>query len=168
MKTKYLILTLIALAATVLSCQRPEKDLSLPSIEINKSSATVDMPSSTFTMMVLTNRAWRATADVPWIAIDPDSGKGDAFGQTITVTVMENTSFTRSGHITFDNVYDSATMTVDQAGKGNPEDYIIYANNFDKEVATQSYGSSGSSWPFPAGRYRSTEWWRSRWLPRRC
>ena len=148
MKTKYLILTLIALAATVLSCQRPEKDLSLPSIEINKSSATVDMPSSTFTMMVLTNRAWRATADVPWIAIDPDSGKGDAFGQTITVTVMENTSFTRSGHITFDNVYDSATMTVDQAGKGNPEDYIIYANNFYKEVATQSYGSSGSSWPF--------------------
>ena len=148
MKAKYLILTLIALATTVLSCQQPERDLSLPSIEINKNSAAVDMPMSSFTMMVLTNRAWKATADVPWIAIDPAKGNGDPYGQTITITVLENTSFTRSGHVTFDNVYDSATMTVDQAGKGNPEDYIIFYNDFDKEVATQSYGSGGNSWPY--------------------
>ena len=148
MNCKHLIITLLGILALTLSCQRQEKNLGLPSIEINQSSASVEMPSSSFSMMVLTNRSWRATADVPWIAIDPDSGSGDAFGQTVTITVMENTSYTRSGHVTFDIVYDSATLTVDQAGNGSPEDYIIYYNDFDKETATQAYGSSGTSWPF--------------------
>ena len=148
MNCKHLIITLLGVLALTLSCQRQEKNLGLPSIEINQSSASVEMPSSSFSMMVLTNRSWRATADVPWIAIDPDSGSGDAFGQTVTITVMENTSYTRSGHVTFDIVYDSATLTVDQAGNGSPEDYIIYYNDFDKETATQAYGSSGTSWPF--------------------
>ena len=148
MNCKHLIITLLGILALTLSCQRQEKNLGLPSIEINQNSASVEMPSSSFSMMVLTNRSWRATADVPWIAIDPDSGNGDAFGQTVTITVMENTSYTRSGHVTFDIVYDSATLTVDQAGNGSPEDYIIYYNDFDKETATQAYGSSGTSWPF--------------------
>ena len=148
MKTRHLLLTLLAVALSLPACQRPEKDLSIPSIEINQLTASVDMPASSFSMMVLTNRAWKATADVPWIAIDPDSGSGAANGQPVTITVMENTSFTRSGHVTFDIVYDTATLTVDQAGNGSPEDYIIFYNDFDKEVATQAYGSGGTSWPY--------------------
>ena len=148
MKAKHLLLGLIAASAMVFSCRQPDRDLGLPSVEINQHSATVEMPTSSFEMMVLANRAWRATADVPWIAIDPDNGPGDAYGQKVTVTVMENTSFTRSGHVVFDIVYGTATLTVDQAGNGSPEDYIIYFNNFDKEVATQAYGSGGTSWPY--------------------
>ena len=148
MKIRHLLLTLLAVVLSVAACQRPEKDLSLPSIEINQLTASVDMPASSFSMMILTNRAWKATADVPWIAIDPDSGNGAANGQSVTITIQENTSFTRSGHVTFDIVYDSATLTVDQAGNGSPEDYIIFYNDFDKETATQSYGSGGTSWPY--------------------
>ena len=148
MKIKHLFLTLLAAFALAWGCQEPEENLGLPSIVISLSEASVAMPSSSFSVQVNTNRAWKATADVPWIAIDPDNGKGDAYGQTVTITVMENTSFTRSGHVVFDIVYDTATLTVDQDGNGSPEDYIIYYNDFDKEVATQAYGSGGSSWPY--------------------
>ena len=66
----------------------------------------------------------------------------------MTVTVQENTSYNRSGNVVFDIVYGTATLAVEQAGNGSPEDYIIYYNDFDKEVATQSFGSSGTSWPY--------------------
>ena len=148
MKSKYLLLGLIAACAAVFSCQRPDRDLSMPSIEINQRTASVDMPSSSFKTMILTNRAWKATADVPWIAIDPDSGDGNAFGQTVTITVQKNTGYDRVGNVVFDIVYDSVTLPVSQAGIGNPDDFVIFYNDFDLETATQAYGSGGSSWPF--------------------
>ena len=38
---------------------------------------------------------------------------------------------------------------VSQAGpQGSPEDLVVYYNDYDKEVATQAYGSSGTSWPY--------------------
>ncbi|MBQ3722401.1 MAG: BACON domain-containing protein, partial [Bacteroidales bacterium] len=148
MSTKHLFLTLLAAFSLAFACQKPEANLSYPSIEISLSEASVAEPASSFTVQVISNRAWRVTSDVPWIAVDPDSGSGSMTDTPVTVTVMENTSFTRSGHVVFDIVYDNATLTIAQAGNGSPEDYIIFFNDFDKETATQSYGTSGTSWPY--------------------
>ncbi len=148
MSTKHLFLTLLAAFSLAFACQKPEANLSLPSIEISQTEAAVAEPASSFSVQVISNRAWRVTSDVPWIAVDPDSGSGSMTGTPVTVTVMENTSFTRSGHVVFDIVYDNKTLTIAQAGNGSPEDFIIFLNDFDKETATQSYGSSGTSWPY--------------------
>ena len=148
MNIKHLFLTLLAAFALAWGCQKPEANLSYPSIEISLTEAAVAEPASSFTVQVISNRAWKVTSDVPWIAVDPDSGSGSLTDTPVTITVMENTSFTRSGHVVFDIVYDNATLTVAQAGNGSPEDYIIYYNDFDKETATQAYGSSGTSWPY--------------------
>ena len=148
MKVKYLFLALLSSLVMIQSCQKQEENLGLPSIVISLSEASVAEPSSSFTVQVLSNRAWKVTSDVPWIAVDPDSGNGSPVDQAVTVTVMENTSFTRSGHVTFDIVYDNTILTVNQAGNGMPEDFIIYYNDFDKEVATQAYGTGGTSWPY--------------------
>ena len=149
MKGKYLFLALLLSSfAMIQSCQKPEENLGLPSIDISLSEVSVAEPSSTFTVQVLSNRAWKVTSDVPWIAVDPDSGSGSPADQAVTVTVTENTSFTRSGHLIFDIVYDNTILTVNQAGNGSPEDFIIYYNDFDKEVATQAYGTGGTSWPY--------------------
>ena len=148
MSTKHLFLTLLAAFSLAFACQKPEANLSLPSIEISLTEAAVAEPASSFTVQVVSNRAWRVTSDVPWIAVDPDSGSGSMTGTPVTVTVMENTSFTRSGHVVFDIVYDNTTLTIAQAGNGSPEDFIIFLNDFDKETATQSYGSGGTSWPY--------------------
>ena len=148
MSTKHLFLTLLAAFSLAFACQKPEANLSLPSIEISQTEAAVAEPASSFSVQVISNRAWRVTSDVPWIAVDPDSGSGSMTGTPVTVTVMENTSFTRSGHVVFDIVYDNTTLTIAQAGNGSPEDFIIFLNDFDKETATQSYGSGGTSWPY--------------------
>lgn len=148
MKLKHLFLALVAGLVALVSCEQPEKDLSFPAIEIDKTAASVEMASSSFPVTITSNRAWRATSDAAWIAIDPDSGEGSEEPQTVNVTVLENKSYNRTAKVTFDIIYDTMVLTVDQAGNGSPEDYIIYSNDFDKEVATQAYGSSGTSWPY--------------------
>ena len=85
MSTKHLFLTLLAAFSLAFACQKPEANLSLPSIEISLTEAAVAEPASSFTVQVVSNRAWRVTSDVPWIAVDPDSGSGSMTGTPVTV-----------------------------------------------------------------------------------
>ena len=147
MKLKHLCLMVLSAATLAWACQRPERDLSYPSIKIDQNNASMEQASSSFTITVLTNRAWRASADVPWIAIDPESGPGGDNPESVTITVQRNAGYDRSGRVSFDIVYESTSLVVNQAGLGSPDDYLIYFNDFDLETATQTYGS-GSSWPF--------------------
>ena len=88
MSTKHLFLTLLAAFSLAWGCQRPEAGLSFPTIDLSLTDASVPEPASTFTVHVRSNRAWRATPDVDWIAIDPDSGPGSADEQPVTITVL--------------------------------------------------------------------------------
>jgi len=82
------------------------------------------------------------------------TGKGD---ETFTVTLGEATtasrfSMTVSVYASIfgqKKVSDTRSITVVQTkGGALPVGKVIYANNFDKETATQTFGASGSSWPF--------------------
>ncbi len=82
------------------------------------------------------------------------TGKGD---ETFTVTLGEATtasrfSMTVSVYASIfgqKKVADTRTITVVQTKGGElPVGKVIYNNNFDKEEATQTFGSSGSSWPY--------------------
>lgn len=148
MKQKLYLLLALALPLFFTACQEPEGDLSYPQIEISLYEASAQMQASSFTVELTSNRAWKAVSDVPWIAIDPESGAGSDKPQKVEITVQENKSWNRSGKVIFDIVYDNMTINVTQEGNGSPEDYIIYTNDFDKETATQAYGSSKSSWPY--------------------
>ena len=148
MSTKHLLLTLLAAFSLAWACQRPEAGLSFPTIDLSLTEATVAEPASSFTVHVRSNRAWRATSDAEWIAIDPETGPGSTSEQPVTITVQNNTGFDRTGHVVFDIVYDSFSLPVSQAGLGKPEDFLIYYNDFDLEAATQTYGTSGTSWPY--------------------
>ena len=144
---------LIALSAAILlvfaGCQTPEPDLSFPTISVQGTGAvSLEKAATSFPVLLMSNRPWKATSDVPWIAFDPDSGRGGTEAQTVTVTVLENTSYDRTATITFDCVYDSRSIAVSQTGTGRPEDFMIYFNDFDKAAATQSYGTSGTAWPY--------------------
>ena len=139
--------TLSALAAGLLlltACQTEEPDLSFPSIRLDNTEAAVGIDATSFAVSITTNRPWRVTSDVPWIAVDPDSGNGGVLPSTVTVSILENKSYDRSGHVIFDIVYDSQTFSVTQTGIGRPEDFVIYFNDFDKAAAEQ--GASG--WPY--------------------
>ena len=114
-----------------------------------------DETATTQTVAITANCEWTVTAsNLDWATISPMSGKGN---RTISVTVSELPAGTnlREGKISFTLIHPEfgkwgqaeSSVAVKQYGSGvtpPPTGDAIYANDFDKEQATE--GSSG--WPF--------------------
>ena len=114
-----------------------------------------DETATTQTVAITANCEWTVTAsNLDWATISPMSGKGNG---TISVTVSELPAGTnlREGKISFTLIHPEfgkwgqaeSSVAVKQYGSGGtppPTGDPIYANDFDKEQATE--GSSG--WPF--------------------
>lgn len=113
-----------------------------------------DETATTQTVAITANCEWTVTAsNLDWATISPMSGKGNG---TISVTVSELPAGTnlREGKISFTLIHPEfgkwgqaeSSVAVKQYGSGvtpPPTGDAIYANDFDKEQATE-----GSSWPF--------------------
>lgn len=114
-----------------------------------------DETATTQTVAITANCEWTVTAsNLDWATISPMSGKGNG---SISVTVSELPAGTslREGKISFTLIHPEfgkwgqaeSSVAVKQYGSGvtpPPTGDAIYANDFDKEQATE--GSSG--WPF--------------------
>lgn len=114
-----------------------------------------DETATTQTVAITANCEWTVTAsNLDWATISPMSGKGNG---SISVTVSELPAGTslREGKISFTLIHPEfgkwgqaeSSVAVKQYGSGvtpPPTGDVIYANDFDKEQATE--GSSG--WPF--------------------
>lgn len=114
-----------------------------------------DETATTQIVAITANCEWTVTAsNLDWATISPMSGKGNG---TISVTVSELPAGTnlREGKISFTLIHPEfgkwgqaeSSVAVKQYGSGvtpPPTGDAIYANDFDKEQATE--GSSG--WPF--------------------
>lgn len=113
-----------------------------------------DETATTQTVAITANCEWTVTAsNLDWATISPMSGKGNG---TISVTVSELPAGTnlREGKISFTLIHPEfgkwgqaeSSVAVKQYGSGvtpPPTGDAIYANDFDKEQATE--GSNG--WP---------------------
>ena len=65
------------------------------------------------------------------------------------MTTLENTGLDREASLKFTIGMKSKYLTVYQDGPGgSAEALIVYYNDFDKEEATKTYGSSNGSWPY--------------------
>ncbi len=152
MYTKSIIRTLCSLAAIAglfISCKETSEDLGAPSLEINPSELSFEKAGDTKTVSVTATRDWVASTEEEWISVQPKSGKASKDPVTVEITVLENTGLDREpGSVKFDIGFDTKTLTVNQKGSGSAADRIVYSNNFDKEAATKTYGTSGSSWPY--------------------
>lgn len=115
-----------------------------------------DETATTQTVAITANCEWTVTAsNLDWATISPMSGKGNG---TISVTVSELPAGTnlREGKISFTLIHPEfgkwgqaeSSVAVKQYGSGvtpPPTGDAIYANDFDKEQATEG---SSSGWPF--------------------
>lgn len=113
-----------------------------------------DETATTQTVAITANCEWTVTAsNLDWATISPMSGKGNG---TISVTVSELPAGTnlREGKISFTLIHPEfgkwgqaeSSVAVKQYGSGvtpPPTGDAIYANDFDKEQATE-----GGGWPF--------------------
>ena len=148
MKFTKFILSAIATIGLLASCGHSDEDLGTPSITLSSSELTFDKTTSSQELQVTATRDWNATCDADWIAITPATGKGSNDAVKVTITVLDNAGLDRTASVKFDIGFDTKTLTVNQSGTGSASDAIMYHNDFDKELATQTYGTSSTSWPY--------------------
>lgn len=119
MKIKHLLLSAIAVATALVSCQ---KDLSKETASISLSDSVINFESTTDdtkTITLTSTRVWQVEipeAAAKWIGVSPDKGEASADPQTIEITVKANADFDRSAKITFKIVGGSKELTVNQKG----------------------------------------------------
>lgn len=149
MKLRNLFLGVCSAVAVFAACQPQEENLGTPDISIDKNEMTFEVAGGEQQLAVTATRDWKVETDADWVVVSPESGAGSLEPQTVTVTALENTGMDRSADLKFTIGMKSKYLTVSQAGPGGSvEALIVYSNNFDKEEATKTYGSSGGSWPY--------------------
>lgn len=155
MKLRNLLLLGLASAALLAGCKKDElEDPGTPSISINPTTLpafpVAGGADNAQTASLTSTRDWTATADADWVVVSPASGSASAEAQEITVYADgQNDGVTRTATITFATSTVSTTLSVSQTGAaGSIEDTYVYHNDFDKEAATQTYGTDGNRWPY--------------------
>lgn len=149
MKLRNLFVGAVAAVFALAGCQEKEQNLGTPDISISTNELTFDVEGGEQALTVNATRDWKVETDADWVVVDPAKGEASADDQTVTVTVLENTGMDRSADLKFTIGMKSKYLTVSQAGPGgSAEALIVYSNDFDKEEATKTYGSSGGSWPY--------------------
>ncbi len=149
---------LFLVAATAFTgCSETDDKTPMPTLSVSTQSLVfTDATEKTQTVDIKANCEWKVvTSDLSWATVEPMNGRGNG---TISVTVQELPAGTnsREGKISFTLIHAEfgnwgtaeQSIAVSQvAGNEAPTGEIAYANDFDKEAATQTYGS-GSSWPY--------------------
>ena len=149
MKIRNLMVGAVAALAVLVGCQPQEENLGTPDISIDKNEMTFEVSGGEQQLTVNATRDWKVETDADWVVVSPESGAGSLEPQTVTVTALENTGMDRSADLKFTIGMKSKYLTVSQAGPGGSvEALIVYSNDFDKEEATKTYGSSNGSWPY--------------------
>lgn len=151
MRIKNLFLAAFAACLAVIGCTPEDGPIEDIIVKVNPSELAFESAAGDKTVQLTATRAWKAviaySGDVKdWLSVSPANGEASSKEQTVTLTVKENTGRDRSAVVTFNIGLESATLAVSQAGPGG-SDEPVYFNNFDKELATQTY--SGNKWPFP-------------------
>ena len=149
MKLRNFFLSACSALAVFAACEQMEENLGTPDISISTSEMTFESAADEQELTVTATRDWKVETDADWVVVSPESGSGSAEPQKVTVTVLANPGMDRTVDIKFTIGMKSKYLTVSQAGPGgSPEALILYYNDFDKEEAAKTYGTSGSSWPY--------------------
>ena len=149
MKIRNLLFGMAVSAAALTSCVDNAENLGTPELKLSASEMSFDLAGGDQNVSVTASRDWTAEADVDWIVVNPESGEASPNATEVTVTVLPNTGLDREADVTFSIGMVTKTLTVSQSGeKGSADQLIVYYNDFDKEEATKTYGTSGGSWPY--------------------
>lgn len=144
MKAKHILFAAFSAVILMVGCQREEKNLGFPSLDVFRTSMSFGKELASDTLSFVTTRAWKITSPSPWISFDPASGEPSEGRTVVTVTVLPNDSYDRVAKAEVNIGFTSVDVAVSQLGKGSADERFIFKNDFDKEPATQT----GTAWPF--------------------
>ncbi len=152
---KWIFAALFAVVATAFTgCADDPEDIKAPELTVNPATLTFTAEGGSQTVEVTANCDWSVTAP-EWFDVQPTSGTGNAT-LTVTAYALEETAAKRG--VIYFTLYHSEygewgksknTVTVTQSRSDEPiVEEVFYFNDFDKEKAEKTYGTSGESWPY--------------------
>lgn len=97
MKLRNLFWGAIASLAAFAACEEPEQNLGTPDISLSVTEMTFEAAGGEQTLTVTATRDWMVETDADWVVVSPESGAASAEAQTVTVSVLENTT-SRGGY----------------------------------------------------------------------
>ena len=151
MKIKSLFAAVMASAMAFVACENEKADLGTPSIALSLEEVTLEAAGGEATVDVTATRDWTVKFDetADWLVVDPASGTASADAQKVTVSALSNEGYDREVSVEFSIGMQTKYLTVKQAGpKGSADALVIYANDYDKEVAQKTYGPKGDKYPY--------------------
>lgn len=148
MKLRNLLIGALAAVGFMTACEM-EQNLGTPKIALSESELAFDKDGGSRTITVVATRDWAVEENADWLAVSPNEGTASSVVQDVVLTVLPNDGMDREVDVKFTIGMTSKYLKVVQAGPGgSAEQLIVFFNDFDKEEATKSYGSSGGSWPY--------------------
>lgn len=148
MKLRTLLIGALAAVGFMTACEM-EQNLGTPKIALSESELAFDKDGGSRTITVVATRDWAVEENADWLAVSPNEGTASSVVQDVVLTVLPNEGMDREVEVKFTIGMTSKYLKVVQAGPGgSAEQLIVFFNDFDKEEATKSYGSSGGSWPY--------------------
>ena len=121
MKLRNLWMSLLAVAAlSVVGCQEEERDLGLPEVKVDQTTLSFGAGIGSGKVKVSATRDWKVVSTVDWIEATPKNGVGYEDGD-VTISVLENEGYDRTGAVRIDIGYDYKTILVNQSGPLGPK-----------------------------------------------
>ena len=115
MKIKTLFAAILAAGLLFSGC-RQDEDYVLPDLRVGTESLEFGQQSNEQTVDVTASREWLVRSKPDWVAIDPDHGPASSAPQRVTVTVLDNAGYDRTGDVVFSIGLSKAAVTVSQKG----------------------------------------------------
>ena len=134
MKLRHYFLSMLAMAAVAISCEKPEVEQKpepepdptpevTPALAVSPATLSVDQTAGEATFQITTNQNWAASSDQTWATLDKTSGTASEQAVTVKVTVAENTvEEARTATITVAAGDLTKTVVLTQAAKVATED----------------------------------------------
>ncbi|MBP5719808.1 MAG: BACON domain-containing protein [Bacteroidales bacterium] len=151
MNFKRILLTLMAAAVAFVSCNQ-EEELGMANLTVTPGELTFDQSDGTSEVELLATRDWLIASQPDWVAVSVTGGQASSKPQKVSVSVIANSGYNRTGTVVFTIGIMKAALTINQAGAqgeiklgtGTKEDpytvagVIKYVESLGADVASPS------------------------------
>ena len=141
MKLKHLLMTVLAGAALLVSCQQKE-ELGAAAISVEPASLEFGTAADSKEVVLTATRDWLISGDVPaWMKLSATKGSASSKPQTLSLSVEANEGNNREADVVFTIGLAKATLHVKQTGKeGDYEVPQITCKEFIDKIISVANG----------------------------
>ena len=115
MNLKRILLTLMAAAVAFVSCNQ-EEELGMANLTVTPGELTFDQSDGTSEVELLATRDWLIASQPDWVAVSVTGGQASTKPQKVSVSVIANSGYNRTGTVVFTIGIMKAALTINQAG----------------------------------------------------